>query len=57
MKLEEHRKCAFYRVNPDKEHFHIFLDLGKIESYISELNKKLTKETTKKSLIDGLSNR
>ena len=54
MKLEEHRKCTFYRVNPDKEHFHIFLDLGKIESYISELNKKLTKETTKKSLIDGL---
>ena len=35
----------------------IFVELGKIESYISESNKELTEESTKKSLIDDLSKR
>ena len=48
-KLEEHLKCTFFRINPDKENFHIFLQLDKIESYISESNKEPTKESIKKS--------
>ena len=56
-KLEEHLKCTFFKINPDKENFDIFLELGKIESYISESNKKLTKESSKKSLIVDLSKR
>ena len=56
-KLEEHLKCTFLKINPDKENFDIFLELGKIESYISESNKKLTKESSKKSLIVDLSKR
>ena len=56
-KLEEHLKCTFFRINPDKVNFVIFLELGKIESYISESNKKITEESTKNSLIDDLSKR
>ena len=37
-----------FRINPGKENFDIFLEFGKIESYISESNKKLAKESTKK---------
>ena len=55
--IEEHLKCTFFRISPDKENFDIFLELGKIESYINESNKKLTEESTKKSLIDDLSKR
>ena len=32
----------FYRINPDQEHFDIFIELGKTERYINESNKKLT---------------
>ena len=56
-KLEEHLKYTFFRINPDKENFDIFVELGKIESYVSESNKKLIKESTKTSLIDDLSKR
>ena len=56
-KLEEHLRCTFFRINPDKESFDIFVGLGKIESYIRESNKKLIEESTKKSLIDDLSKR
>ena len=56
-KLEEHLKCTFFKINPDKENFDIFLELGKIESYISQSNKTLTKESSKKSLIVDLSKR
>ena len=54
-KLEERFRCTFDWINPDKENFDIFVELGKIESYISESNKKLTEESTKKSLINDLS--
>ena len=56
-KLEEHFKCAFFRISTDKGNFDIFLELNKIESYISEINKKQTEESTKKSLIDDVSKR
>ena len=46
-KLEEHLQCTFFRINPDGENFDIFIELGKIESYISESNKKLTEKLTK----------
>ena len=56
-KLEEHLKCTFFRINPDKNFFDIFHELGKIESYISESKKTLTEESTKKALIDDFSKR
>ena len=54
-KLEKQLKCTFFRINPYKENFDIFAKLGKIWSYISGSNEKLTEELTKKSLIGDLS--
>ena len=40
------------RMNPDKENFDIFDEIGKIQSFISRSNKRLTEKSTKKSLIN-----
>ena len=40
-----------------KKKFDIIIEFGKIESSISESNKKLIEKSTKKSLIDHLSKR
>ena len=42
-------------MNPDSESFNIHTEIGKIYNHISESNKKLTEELTKKSLIDNFS--
>ena len=51
--LEKELNCKFIRINPAKENFNIFVEIGKIHSFIV----KSTKKTTKKSLIDELSNK
>ena len=45
--------CKFIRINPNKENFNIF----KAQIEIFRLIKESTKELTKKSLIDELSNK
>ena len=45
------------RINPDSEKFNIHTEIGKIYIYINESNKKLTEESTKKSLINKISRR
>ena len=47
--------CEFIRINPPKENFNMFVEIGKIQNYITKSTKKLTEESTKKSLIDELS--
>ena len=49
--------CEFIRINPAKENFNIFVEIGKIQNYITKSTKKLTKESTKKSLTDKFSNK
>ena len=44
-------------INPAKENFNIFVEIGKIRNYITKSTKNLTEESTKKSLIDELSNK
>ena len=60
-KTEEHKRSKIIkeetgfeiiRINPDRENFDIFDEIGKIQRFISNSNKKLTEESTKKSLID-----
>ena len=41
--------CKFIRINPAKENFNIFVEIGKIHSF--------TVKSTKKYLIDELSNK
>ena len=49
--------AQFLELTLIKKTFVMFLEFGKIESYISESNKKLNEESTKNSLINDLSKR
>ena len=40
--------CEFIRINPAKENFNIFVEIGRIQNYIVKSTKKLTEESTKK---------
>ena len=51
--LQKELNFKFIRINPAKENFNIFVDIGKIHSFIVKSAKKLTK----KSLIDELPNK
>ena len=47
--LDQEVGCEFIRINPAKENFNVFVEIGKIENYIVK--------STKKSLIGELSNK
>ena len=55
--IENELGCEFIRINPAKENFNIFVEIGKIQNYITKSTKKLTEESTKKSLKDELLNK
>ena len=55
--MENEVDCEFIGINPDRKDFDIYIEIGKIYNHISESNKKLTKESTKESLIDKISRR
>ena len=55
--IEKELGFKFIRVNSVKENFNIFVEIGKIQNYITESTKKLTEKSTIKSLIDKLSNK
>ena len=55
--IENKLGSKFIRINPAKKHFNIFVEIGKIQNYITKSTKKLTEESTKKSLIGELSNK
>ena len=47
----------FIRINPAKQNFNIFVEIGKRQNYITKSTKKLTEKSTKKSLTDKFSNK
>ena len=49
--------CEFIKVNAAKEKFDIFVEIGKIQNYITKSTKKSTEESTTKSVIDELSSK
>ena len=55
--LEKELGCNFITINPDKENFNIFKAQNEIFRHIKESKKESTKELTKKSLIDEISNK
>ena len=55
--LEKDLGCKFIRINPDEENFNIFKAQIEIFRHIKKSNQESTKELTKKSLIDELSNK
>ena len=40
IKIEEHLNCKFHRINPDVEDFDIFLEISKIQTYITQSNEE-----------------
>ena len=38
--IEKERGCEFIRINPSKENFNIFVEIGKIQNYITKSTKK-----------------
>ena len=55
--VEKELGCEFIRINPAKENFNIFVEIDKIQNYITKSTKKLTEESTKKSIKHDLSNK
>ena len=55
--LEKELGCKFMKINLDQENFNIFKAINEIFRHIKESNKKSTEESTKKSLVDELSNK
>ena len=55
--IEKKIGCECIRINPGKKTFNIFVEIGKIQNYTVKSTKKLTEESTKKFLIDELSNK
>ena len=49
--IENKLGCEFIRINPAKENVNIFVEIDKIQNYITKSTKELTEESTKKSLI------
>ena len=54
--IEKELGCESIRINPAKENFNI-VEIDKKQNYITKSTKKLTEESTKKSLIDEFSNK
>ena len=52
--IEKQIGCKFIRINPAKENLNIFDEIGEIQNYIVESAKKITKESTKKSVINDV---
>ena len=55
--IEKGLGSKFIRINQAKKDFNIFVGIGKIQNYITKSTKKLTEESTKKSLIEEISNK
>ena len=55
--LKKELGCDFIRINPDEENFNIFKAIHEINRHNKKSTKRLTEKSTKKSLIDELSNK
>ena len=52
--IEKEIGCEFIRINPPKEDFNIFVEIGKIQNYIIKSTKKITKNSTIKDVKELL---
>ena len=55
IKIQEHLNCKFHRINPDVEGFDIFLEISKIQTYITQSNKEKQKRKIAKELLNYIS--
>ena len=52
IKIKERLNCKFYRINPDVEGFHIFLEISKIQNYITQSNEQNLKSKFAEELLN-----
>ena len=52
IEVQERQSCEFIRINPDVKDYDKYGRISKIHNHITESTKKITEESTKKSLID-----
>ena len=50
--IKEETGFEIIRINPEKENFDIDDEIGKIQVFISDSKKKLTKESTKNEMLN-----
>ena len=55
--LENELSCKFISIDTDEDDFNIFKAINEIHRHIKKSTKKLTEKSTKKPLIDELSNK
>ena len=55
--IENKLGYEYIRINPAEKDFNIFVEIGKIQNYITKSIKQLTEESTKNSLINELSDK
>ena len=55
IKIKEHLNCKFHTINPDVEGFDIFLEIRKIQNYITQSNKEKQKCKIAKQLLNYIS--
>ena len=56
-KIEKHPDCKFFhRINPDVEGFDIFLEISKIQNYITKSNEEKLERKFAKELLSYMSN-
>ena len=55
IKIKEHLSCKFHMINADIEGFDIFLEIRKIQNYITQLNKENQKCKIAKQLLNYIS--
>ena len=51
IKIEEHLNCKFHRINPDEENFGVFVEISKIQNYITKLNQVKMKSKFARELL------
>ena len=55
IKIEEHLNCKFHRINPDEENFGVFVEISKIQNYITKLNQVKMKSKFARELLSYMS--
>ena len=52
--IKEETGFKIIRINPDKENFGIYDEIGKIQNHIIKSTIELTKQSTKKNMINDV---
>ena len=55
IKIEKNLNCKFHRINPDAENFDIFVEISKIQNYITKSSEEKMKSKLARELLSYMS--